>query len=414
MAEAAFGRLGVKARRRKTPSQRHALFLVQNLSLPMDRRVWQECQTLASAGWTVSAICPRGPGESKFEVLEGVVIRRYRWPREGTGLFGFAREFATSSVRMTILAIREASRRRPSVVQYCNPPDTLWFTAVVLTLLFGARTAFDQHDLSPEIYETRNGTTNPLVHGVLRALERAAHRFADLHIFPNEHYRERAVSKGLAAPEKSMVLMSTPRRDMRAVPGSVRDARVPADKKLVVYLGIMGPQDDVKYAVEAAALLCQRREDVYFAFLGFGEELPALQAQAADLALNDQQVGFIGRVERPQIVSWLSTADAGVAPDTPNPLADISTHNKVLEYMAFGLPFGAFPLTSTKTIAEGVATFASSITAEALADAIDDALDVQLRKKRATVAVGRMNAHLSWEYQEETYLDRLDRLHCRE
>ena len=41
------------------PSRR-ALILVENLSVPFDRRVWQECTTLRDAGWTVHVICPRG------------------------------------------------------------------------------------------------------------------------------------------------------------------------------------------------------------------------------------------------------------------------------------------------------------------------------------------------------------------
>lgn len=37
-----------------------ALILVENLSVPFDRRVWQECTTLRDAGWEVHVICPRG------------------------------------------------------------------------------------------------------------------------------------------------------------------------------------------------------------------------------------------------------------------------------------------------------------------------------------------------------------------
>ncbi|MFF3141035.1 glycosyltransferase WbuB, partial [Streptomyces sp. NPDC057927] len=36
---------------------RRALILVENLSVPFDRRVWQECRTLRDAGWEVDVIC---------------------------------------------------------------------------------------------------------------------------------------------------------------------------------------------------------------------------------------------------------------------------------------------------------------------------------------------------------------------
>ena len=37
-----------------------ALILVENLSVPFDRRVWQECLALRDAGYEVSVICPQG------------------------------------------------------------------------------------------------------------------------------------------------------------------------------------------------------------------------------------------------------------------------------------------------------------------------------------------------------------------
>ena len=42
----------------------HVLIIVQNLPVPLDRRVWLECQALMAAGYAVSVICPKGPGEA--------------------------------------------------------------------------------------------------------------------------------------------------------------------------------------------------------------------------------------------------------------------------------------------------------------------------------------------------------------
>src|SRR5665647_3198667 len=54
------------------------LIIVQNLPVPLDRRVWLECQALAGRGYRVSVICPQGPGDKAREVLDGVAIYRYR------------------------------------------------------------------------------------------------------------------------------------------------------------------------------------------------------------------------------------------------------------------------------------------------------------------------------------------------
>ena len=70
-----------------TPSSReeattvagHALILVENLSVPFDRRVWQECLALREAGWRVSVICPRGAKQDTepYAEINGVRIHRY-------------------------------------------------------------------------------------------------------------------------------------------------------------------------------------------------------------------------------------------------------------------------------------------------------------------------------------------------
>ena len=46
------------------------LIIVQNLPVPLDRRVWLECRALVHAGYSVSVICPQGPGDPEFEELE--------------------------------------------------------------------------------------------------------------------------------------------------------------------------------------------------------------------------------------------------------------------------------------------------------------------------------------------------------
>ena len=53
------------------------------------------------------------------------------------------------------------------------------------------------------------------------------------------------------------------------------------------------------------------------------------------------------------VAAILSTADVGISPDPKNPLNDLSTMNKTMEYMAFGLPVVAFDLRETRVSARG-------------------------------------------------------------
>ena len=54
--------------------------LVENLSVPFDRRVWQESRALTDAGYQVTAICPQGTKQDteREATIDGVRILRYQ------------------------------------------------------------------------------------------------------------------------------------------------------------------------------------------------------------------------------------------------------------------------------------------------------------------------------------------------
>jgi len=51
---------GVRGTKRDSVRPPHVVIIVQNLPVPMDRRVWLEAQALVAAGYRVSVVCPKG------------------------------------------------------------------------------------------------------------------------------------------------------------------------------------------------------------------------------------------------------------------------------------------------------------------------------------------------------------------
>ena len=135
-----------------------------------------------------------------------------------------------------------------------------------------------------------------------------------------------------------------------------RRAAVPALRRgrqhLVAYIGVMGPQDGVDLAVRAAAHVVHElgRKDVAFTFMGGGDSYEQIVALRDELGLQDY-LELPGRVPDDTVLDVLSTAAVGLSPDPKNPLNDVSTMNKTLEYMAFGLPVVAFDLKETRVSA---------------------------------------------------------------
>ena len=114
---------------------------------------------------------------------------------------------------------------------------------------------------------------------------------------------------------------------------------------LVAYLGVMGPQDGVDLVLAAADEIVHEmgRDDIAFTLMGAGDCYEDLVAERDRLGLQDH-VELTGRVPDETVANVLSTASVGLCPDPKNPLNDVSTMNKTMEYMAFDLPVVAFDL----------------------------------------------------------------------
>ena len=399
-------------RRRRTSRDRpRVLIIVQNLPVPFDRRVWLECQTLTRAGYDVTVVCPDGEGTEAEQVIDGVRILAYPGYAPGGRAMGFVIEYAYSFLATARLALRERRAGRFDIVQACNPPDIFWPLARWLRLRDGTRFVFDHHDLCPELYRSRFTSGPRLLYRGLLRLERETFRAADRVTSTNASYAEVATGRGDKAPEHVTVVRTGPdpqRLRRRAPSPELRRGR----QHLVAYLGVMGPQDGVDIVVQAADIIVNSlgRRDISFTLMGSGDCRPDLVAERDRLGLQDF-VDMPGRVPDETVTAVLSTADVGLSPDPLNPLNDLSTMNKTMEYMAFELPVVAFDLRETRVSAQDAARYVEPNVVEAYARAIVELVDdPEARAEMGRRGRERVERHLAWEHQQVGYLRVFDEL----
>ena len=397
-----------------TTAGTHVLIIVQNLPVPLDRRVWLECQALVASGYEVSVICPKGPGDPSRQLIDGVHIYKYRPAPEAKGLAGFALEFGYSWLRTAWLSLAVWRRRRFDIMQACNPPDTYWLLAR-LWRPRGVRFVFDQHDLNPELFRSRFGEPKDAGHRLqlrgLKWLERMTYRTANRVVVTNESYKRIAIERGGRKPAEVTVVRSGPdTRFMRPVyaagPGLTKK------QFSLVYLGIMGPQDNVDLVLDVMEHLVHKRgrEDVRATLLGFGDCLEDLRDRCTELDLDDC-VTFTGRADRTMIADHLSIADVGLSPDLKTPLNDVSTMNKTMEYMAYALPSVSFDLVETQVSGADSVIYVPSGDVEAFADAVELLLDdPALRVAMGKRARARVAQVLDWRPQAQAYVGVFDEL----
>jgi len=393
---------------------KHVCIVVQNLPVPFDRRVWAECRALRAAGYEVSVVCPKGKDDPSYAELEGVHLYKYRAFPPITRQVMFVAEYAYS-ILATLVHLVRAWRRRPfSVVQVCNPPDVLWAAAFPFQVLFGVKLVFDQHDLCPELYLSRFGTAAALPYKALVLTEKITYKLASAVISTNESYRAVAITRGGKRPADVTVVRTGP-DPSRMRRGEPEPELRRGHEHLLVYIGVMGPQDGVDLALRAMHHIVhvRGRTDVALTLIGDGDAGPELRKLAVELDLGEH-VHFTGRAPDDLVKRIMSTADVGLSPDPKNPLNDVSTMNKTMEYMAYELPVVAFDLVETRVSAADAALYATPNEIDAYADLVLELLDDDVRcKQMGAAGRRRVEEVLAWEHQTGPYVAVHDRLTTR-
>jgi glycosyltransferase involved in cell wall biosynthesis len=387
------------------------LLIVQNLPVPFDRRVWLECQTLTAAGYQVAVVCPKGPGDPRYAVLDGVELYKYRPYAPGGSKASFVAEYLYSFLATLWLTAKAARKGRFAAIQSANPPDIFWPIGILFRTLHGSRFVFDHHDLCPETYESRFPGGSKLILRALRFLERRTVRSANHVISTNDSYRSTVVERDGVDPAAVTVVRTGP--DPRRLKAVAPDPAMRRGRShLAAYIGVMGPQDGVDIVLQVADTVVNKwqRSDIAFTLIGSGDCFDELVAMREQLGLEDF-VEFTGRVPDKMVAAILSTADVGISPDPKNPLNDLSTMNKTMEYMAFGLPVVAFDLRETRVSAQAAAVYATPNEVGELARSLVELIDDEPRR-RSMGAAGRarVEQELAWAHQAPRYVSVYEQL----
>jgi glycosyltransferase involved in cell wall biosynthesis len=230
-------------------------------------------------------------------------------------------------------------------------------------------------------------------------------RTANVSIATNESYREVAIVRGRMRLENTFVVRSCPdlaRIRIRPPQPELKQGRC----HLVVYLGVMAHQDGLDLLLESIAILSKLRkcDDTLFVLIGSGPELPQLKVLASEKGL-DALVKFTGRLPDEDVAAYFSTAAFGVAPDRATPMNDKSTMNKILEYMAFGLPVVLYDLTEGRRSAGDAALYARNDDPEDFANKMLTLLDsASLRAELGARGRKRIEEKLNWDIEKRALL----------
>ena len=382
---------------------KHVLIIVENLPVPFDRRVWQEANTLTENGAKVSVICPKMKGYTKsFETINGIDIYRHPQSIEAKGALGYLQEYSVALFWEFVLAWKIFLKRRFHVIHGCNPPDLIFLVALIFKP-FGVKYIFDHHDINPELYFAKYGKKD-LFYQFLLGFERLTFAAADYSIATNESYREIAIHRGKMKPENIAVVRSGPKLDrLKLTPGNMKYKK--GRNFMVGYLGVIGAQEGLDLLLESIKEIVYKRRDVQFAIVGGGTELEKIKQLTSDMGLLDY-IDYYGRVDDATMVDIISTADVCVNPDRPTEMNNLSTMNKIMEYMALKKPIVQYDLKEGRFSADHASLYACNTNTTDFADKIIWLLDhPEDRTRRGEYGYYKIVNELSWDYESRKLVD---------
>lgn len=393
---------------------RKVLIVVENLPVPLDRRVWLEATTLKAKGYVVSVICPTGRGWDKhYEEIDGIHIYRYPEPVEAhSGAAAYAREYLHSLWHWFRLARKVRREQGFDVIHGCNPPDLVFLLAWAY-LPFGVRYLFDHHDVCPELFEAKFGRKG-FLYNVMLLWERITFATASVSIATNESFRTIALSRGRMKPEDVFVVRSAPKIEKFEIRPADPTMRKGAGTVLG-YVGVIGQQEGMDLLVAAADHLIRAmgRPDVHFIIVGFGPEVPMVQADVTRRGL-DAHFTFTGALYGEDLLKALNSCDIGVSPDPKNAMNDISTMNKVMEYMTLEKPVVQFDLKEGRASAGDASVYAAANDPKDFAARIAELMDApERRAEMGRIGRARVLDKLSWAHSVPHLLAAYDRIFAR-
>jgi glycosyltransferase involved in cell wall biosynthesis len=375
--------------------------LVENNPYPQDVRVRSEAQSLARAGHEVTVIAPRERSQSRYDIVDGVRVVRFRLvDGSSRGAPGFVLEYLIAATSLHVAAIR-ALLAGTTVLHIHNPPD-IFFPAGAIYRLAGRKVVFDHHDLFPETVSVKFGSR--LAAGLARVCERLTFAVANHAIATNESYAQVAGTAGRKPAEAITIVRNGPpsawtRLPIENRPGVLHEVHL-------AYLGAISSQDGVDGLIPVMQRLCDSAlpGGARLTVIGDGDARPALEQEFEELGLADR-VTFTGRVAPARVPELLADADVCVDPAPATDVNERSTMTKIAEYMALGKPVVAYDLLETGRTAGDCALLVTRGDPAAFADAIVAlARDPELRSRLSDDARRRAGAQLVWDESERALL----------
>jgi glycosyltransferase involved in cell wall biosynthesis/peptidoglycan/xylan/chitin deacetylase (PgdA/CDA1 family) len=372
-----------------------------------DNRVMRYAEALAKRGDEVDVFSLREKGQPEFGVIRGVNVHRIQERvRDEKGKLDYLRRLARFFVKSAAVLTRKHMKNPYKLIHVHSVPDFQVFSTA-LAKLSGAKVILDIHDIVPEFYASKFGSSeHDILFKSLVAVERASIRFSDHVIIANDIWEKKLLARSVT-PDKCSVFLNYPDQSL-----FYRRPRTRKDDRFVMmYPGTLNWHQGVDIAIRALALVTEQIPSAELHIYGSGQTKESLRELADSLGLNGQIV-LKDTVPIEKIAEIMADADMGIVPKRNDSFGGEAFSTKILEFLALGIPVVVSDTKIDKFyFNDEVVRFFRSGDETDLANVIrqmiaDSSLRVRMAEKGSQFAA----EEFSWERRKQGYFDLVDRL----
>lgn len=359
-------------------------------------RILEETLTLQALGHQVTILAyPNGRD------IEGIKVRRcWGVPFNYRVIVGSSRHKIYLDVLLAGMSLLHVLRHKPDIIHaHLHEGGIIGW---VLSKLTGAPLVFDfQGSLTAEMMDHNFLGANSPFYKFLYWLERRIDHAADVILTSSSHAAHLLTTEfGVPAtkidPTPDCVNAHTfcsenfsteEKQQLKTALG------IPADKKVVVYLGVLAPYQGIDKLLEALTLLRQTRDDYHLLLMGY-PGVGRYRAAARALGVADQ-VTFTSKIPYHEAPRYLALGDLATAPK----ISATEGSGKILNYMALSLPTVTFNVPVSREFLGDGGIYATDMSSQALALALSRALDLSAGERAQLGRYLRQRAirYFSWQ-----------------
>lgn len=290
---------------------------------------------VSEAGYHVTVVAFKAPGQKSFEIIGNRKIYRVTLPQ-------------TNQIRrkwwaFAVWVIKFLRHNNFSIVHIHNTCP--YFLSYKVFANF--RSKYVYHNTSYPVSTSKYRTYKRMIIDFLQAL------FMDRLIIQSEELKNRLVGIRNLAKTQVMPIGFNSRLFHPTVEEEKDKLRIRlgirSDVKVLIYIGSMARFRRLNRLIEAYAMICDYNKEVRLLMVGDGDNLKDIVSLSGNLGI-DKFVIFTGRVPPGKVVDYIRASDIGIS---YVPINDNYTYNpplKTFEYLACGLPVVATSTVSNKVI----------------------------------------------------------------